>query len=141
MLGGQRKNETTMRYSLAAAIFALPLFATTPAAAQRAGSYSVEGSGPDPAATYSGTLDLVPTGPQTWRVVWRIGGETIQGIGVSNGRTLTAGYSHGGQIGTAMYDVQANGVLEGIWTSGRDGGLGRERLTPRGGAGAGGATK
>ena len=123
-----------MRLMLAAALCALPLMTATPAAAQRAGGYTVEGSGPNGADRYAGTLELISTGGQTWRVVWRIAGETIQGIGVSNGRTLSTGYNHGGLIGTALYEVQPNGVLEGIWTSGRDGGLGRERLTPRGGA-------
>jgi hypothetical protein len=124
-----------MRRILAtAALCALPLIAPAPAAAQRAGDYTVEGSGPNGADRYTGTLQLISTGGQTWRVVWRIAGETINGIGVSNGRTLSAGYRHGNEVGTALYDVQPNGVLEGIWTSGREGGLGRERLTPRGGA-------
>jgi len=123
------------RILAAAALCALPILTAAPATAQRAGSYTVQGTGPDGSDPYSGTLELIATGPQTWRVVWRIAGESINGIGVSNGRTLSTGYRHGGEVGSALYEVQPNGVLEGIWTSGREGGLGRERLTPRGGAG------
>lgn len=118
-----------MRLRLAAALLALP-FLAPPAAAQRAGFYAVQGAGAD-GSRYEGVVQLTPTGPQTWRLSWRIAGETINGIGVSNGKMLSAGYSQGGQTGTALYEVQPNGTLNGIWTSGREGGLGTERLTPR----------
>jgi hypothetical protein len=102
----------------------------SPAAAQRNGSYTVVGSGAD-GSRYEGTLQLQSTGEQTWRLTWRIGGETIQGVAVSQGGTLAVGYVLGRDTGTALYVRQTDGSLAGIWTAGRDGGLGRERLIPR----------
>lgn len=114
---------------IAAALLGLPLLAT-PAAAQRAGFYVVEGAGGD-GSRYSGTVQFTPTGPQTWRLSWRVGGETINGIGVSNGKILAVGYSQSGTLGTVLYEIAPDGSMQGIWTAGREGGLGTERLTPR----------
>jgi hypothetical protein len=101
-----------------------------PASAQRAGFYAVEGVGPD-GTRYEGVVQMTPTGPQTWRLSWRVGGETISGVGVANGKALAVGYTQSRESGAVMYEVQADGSMLGIWTSGREGGLGRERLTPR----------
>ena len=100
------------------------------AAAQRAGTYQVTGAGPD-GAPYEGTVTLQSTGSQTWRVVWRIGGETSFGVGVSERGVFAVGYVLGRDVGTALYNVQPGGSLDGIWTAGTAGGLGRERLVPR----------
>ena len=102
----------------------------TPAAAQRAGTYQVIGSGPD-GARYEGTMTLQSTGAQTWRVVWRIAGETSSGVAVSERGVFAVGYVLGRDVGTALYTVQPDGSLDGIWTVGTAGGLGREKLTPR----------
>ncbi|MGX9966956.1 hypothetical protein ACVFYP_26775 [Roseomonas sp. F4] len=119
-----------MRHLLtAAALVALPLLAS-PAAAQRAGAYVVEGSGAD-GSRYSGAAQITPTGPQTWRVTWRVAGETIEGVGVDNGRVLSVAYIQAGVLGSALYEVQPDGSLAGLWTSGREGGLGRETMSPR----------
>ncbi|WP_203077117.1 hypothetical protein [Falsiroseomonas ponticola] len=102
----------------------------TPAAAQRAGFYAVEGMGGD-GSRYTGAVQFTPTGPQTWRLSWRVAGETINGVGVSNGKTLAVAYTQGGTLGTVLYEIGPDGSMQGIWTAGREGGLGTERLVPR----------
>ena len=101
-----------------------------PAAAQRAGAYAVEGRGPDN-QTYTGSVTLAPTGPETWRLTWRIGGETINGVGIAVPGGLVVAYFQDRQVGAAFYVAQPDGILEGRWTWGRDGGVGIERLLPR----------
>lgn len=109
----------------------------TPALAQRQGGYAVEGQGAD-GQRYQGTLALEQTGQHTWRVTWRVGGDTAHGVGllIPQGPLLIVGYSAGGQeIGVAAYAVQPDGSLRGTWTQGTGGGIGTETLTPAGGGG------
>ncbi|WP_439598498.1 hypothetical protein [Falsiroseomonas sp.] len=119
-----------MRRLLATATFLAPLIFTTGAEAQRAGAYVVEGVGAD-GSRYTGAAQLTPTGPQTWRISWRVGGETIEGVAVDSRGMLSVAYRHGGLLGSALYEVRPDGSLVGIWTSGQEGGLGRETLSPR----------
>jgi hypothetical protein len=118
-----------MRLSLAAALLALPVLAS-PAAAQRSGTYAVVGAGSD-GARYEGALTLQATGPATWRITWRIGGETITGTALTVGNLLVSGYVHGRQPGVVAYELQPDGRLVGRWTSGTEGGVGTETLFPR----------
>jgi len=119
-----------MRRLFAIATLLAPLGLATAAQAQRAGAYVVEGVGAD-GSRYTGSVQLAPTGPQTWRITWRVGGETIEGIAVDSRGMLSAAYRHGGVLGSALYELRPNGSLAGIWTSGQEGGLGRETLSPR----------
>lgn len=111
------------------AVLAVPLM-PTPATAQRSGTYAVTGQGPD-GSRYEGSAQLQATGPSTWRITWRIGGETMTGVGVMMGSVLVVGYVHGGQTGAAGYEVGPDGRLSGRWTAGREGGVGTETLLPR----------
>lgn len=105
-----------------------------PAQAQQAGSYSVEGQGAD-GSRYEGTAILAPLGQNTWRVTWRVGGDTAQGVGIliPQGPLLVVGYTLAGETGVAAYAVQADGRLLGTWTQGQGGGIGTEVMTPGGG--------
>jgi hypothetical protein len=101
-----------------------------PAAAQRAGSYAVEGQSPD-GSTYAGAVDLAPTSARTWLVTWRIGSDTAQGVGIVERNLLIVGYVLNGATGVAAYEPQPDGRLVGRWTQGRQGGLGTETWLPR----------
>ncbi|WP_426956823.1 hypothetical protein [Muricoccus radiodurans] len=106
------------------------LFPPAPAAAQRAGTYQVEGT--DPAGSpYSGTATFTALDGKTWRITWRIDGESggAEGIGLVAGGLLVVGYTISGAPGIATYQPQPDGSLVGPWTSGQ--GLGSERLVPR----------
>ncbi|MCK8783999.1 hypothetical protein M0638_06345 [Roseomonas sp. NAR14] len=100
------------------------------AEAQRAGRYEVTGTNPDGSA-YGGVLVMQPTGTGAWRVVWQVGGEPIEGIGLSNGSSFAAAYQVEGRAGLVLYQVQGNGILTGQWSISGLGAIGTETLTPR----------
>jgi hypothetical protein len=129
-----------MRHILLAAAFLAGMAA--PALAQRAGTYGVEGQGAD-GSRYEGTATLAPSGQNTWRVTWRVAGDTAQGVGIliPQGPLLVVGYTIAGETGVAVYAVQADGRLLGTWTQGQAGGIGTETMTPGGGASGGAPRK
>ena len=118
------------RTFLLAAITAAAL-AAAPAQAQRSGTYAVEGTEAGATTTYTGSVQLTATGPETWRATWRVGGEVTNGIGILMNGVLAFGYTAQRETGTAIFTVQPDGTLAGRWTSGRDGAVGTERWLPR----------
>ena len=114
---------------VAAALLAMPLI-TTPSAAQRSGTYAVTGQAPD-GTRYEGSAQLQATGPDTWRITWRIGSDTASGVGIKVGQVLIVGYLQGRDVGAAGYEVMPDGRLSGVWTAGREGGVGTEVMLPR----------
>lgn len=102
----------------------------TPAHAQRSGTYAVEGVTPG-GQRYEGTAQLQATGPQAWRINWRVGSDTSAGVALTVGNLLVVGYLAGRDTGAAAYEVMADGRLVGRWTQGREGGIGTETLLPR----------
>ncbi|UPY36360.1 hypothetical protein [Sediminicoccus sp. KRV36] len=118
------------RLALAAAGLIAASLAAQPAVAQRSGTYAVMGVAVDGTA-YEGSATLAATGPQTWRINWRVGSDTSAGVAITVGNMLVVGYVAGRETGAAYYEVQANGNLVGRWTQGRNGGLGSETLLPR----------
>lgn len=117
-----------MRVVLAA--LALSCALAAPAAAQQSGTYAVVGTGPD-GSRYEGVAQLQATGRESWRITWRIGGDTTMGTGLSVDGMLVVGYVSGREPGVAWYEVMRDGSLSGRWTSGREGGVGTETLLPR----------
>lgn len=118
------------RLLLAAPVLLAAGLCIQPAAGQRSGSYAVEGRGMD-GTTYQGSAVLTATGPQTWRMTWRVAGETTNGIALTVGNLLVIGYVAGRETGVIAYEVMADGRLVGRWTQGREGGVGTEILSPR----------
>lgn len=118
------------RFTFAAAALLAAGLCAQPAAAQRSGTYAVMGVSVD-GNSYEGSATLAATGPQTWRINWRIGNDVSAGVALTVGNMLVVGYTSGRETGTAYYEVQANGTLVGRWTTGRNGGVGSETLLPR----------
>ena len=96
----------------------------------RSGTYAVRGRDPS-GQTYEGSAQIQATGPNTWRVTWRVDGETAQGVGLTVGDALVVGYVSGRETGVVIYGAEPNGNLTGLWTQGREGGVGAETLMPR----------
>ncbi len=115
---------------------ALAVGLASPALAQRQGSYAVAGQTPD-GQQYTGTLQMVSAGSNTWQVTWSVSGDTARGLGlmIPEGPLLVVGYVAGRDIGVIAYAVQPDGRLLGTWTQGAGGGVGTEMLTPGGSAG------
>jgi hypothetical protein len=119
--------NATKPLALAAALL---LASNAAALAQRSGTYAVEGRGAD-GQRYEGSLQLQATGPQTWRIIWRIAGETATGGGLTVGNMLCADYVSQRETGVVCYEAMPDGRLVGRWTQGREGGVGTETLLPR----------
>lgn len=116
-------------FAAAAIVAALWIAAPLPARAQiREGLYTVEGQNPD-GSTYAGTLALQPAPGASWLVVWRVGGAQLAGLGLVQAGVLAVSFVIEGRPGIVVYEVEPNGRLRGVWTTG--GGLGTEMLTPR----------
>lgn len=107
--------------------FALALLWTGAAFAQ-AGNYNVRGDGPGGA--YTGTVTVEANG-QTWKVRWRIGATTYEGVGVLHNNVLSIGYESRSVTGVqVMRPVQRGGGWEGVWATVRTGQPGTEVWAP-----------
>lgn len=117
-----------MRRFLIGAALALSLAA--PAAAQRSGAYDVTGTNPD-GTEYTGTLLLTQVGLSSFRVVWTIGGDVIEGVAMVSGLTVATAFSLNGQPGMGIYELERDGTLAGVWTVVGAFAQGRETARPR----------
>lgn len=117
------------RLAALAALVCLVL-AATPAAAQRSGLYDLSGTNPDGSA-YSGEVAMQQVGIVSWRIIWGVAGERIEGIGMSSGNVLAVMYQLGQRTGMGIFNINADGSMAGQWTVLGSSGIGTETLTPR----------
>src|SRR5262249_11519656 len=94
-----------------------------------AGTYDARGVNPG-GKSYSGIVEIIEIG-QTYRVLWRLGSQTIQGIGAATPTSLAVAFSGGGfaKAGVVLYQRASAHTWCGIWTGGNGRTLGREMLT------------
>jgi hypothetical protein len=90
------------------------------------GNYIVEGTNFD-GSPYRGTAQIVVTTENTCRIVWNTG-STSEGICMRYGPAFSAAYSSGDVVGLVIYEVMADGSLNGIWTIADQPGVGTEIL-------------
>jgi hypothetical protein len=109
---------------------ALLLALASPALAQRAGLYNVNGTNPDGTA-YTGVLQLRQVGIVSWLVLWQVGAERIEGAGMSSGNTFAVTYPAGNTQGFGIYEILPDGTMTGQWTLVGSSGIGTETLVPR----------
>ena len=101
-----------------------------PAAAQTVGGkYQVKGKNFD-GSPYGGTAEISITSSTTCRITWRTGNTSSQGICMRNTSTFTAAYRLGNSVGLVIYDIGADGTLNGVWTLADKNGAGAEVLVP-----------
>lgn len=114
------------------AVAALAMLAVAgPALAQDiGGEYAINGTNLD-GSPYGGTASIVLTSETTCEIYWTTGATTSQGICMRNGNAFSAGYVMGEAIGLVIYEVMADGSLEGLWTIAGQNGSGTEVLTPK----------
>ena len=86
------------------------------------GSYDVVGTDLN-GGSYRGTATITRAGAG-WRMVWSIGSSQYEGEGRLEGRVFTVDW---GQASPAVYAIDADGAMQGLWAAGR----GAEALTPR----------
>ncbi|MFN3449413.1 MAG: hypothetical protein ACK44F_12010 [Roseococcus sp.] len=118
-----------MKRLFLAALLAIGL--ALPAAAQRSTVYDVTGTNPD-GTEYTGTMMLQQVGLSSFRIVWNIGADTFEGVGMVSGLTLATAFSLGeNQTGMGIYEIKPGDVLEGVWTVIGAFAAGRETARPR----------
>ena len=112
-----------LRTIVAAALLAA--VSMTAGAASPSGDFNVTGTNPGGAGTYSGTVSVTPTG-DTFRVVWHVGSDTVQGTGLWVDDKFCIGYQ-GNSV--AVMTEQSDGSWKGHWANGSDRSVGTERWT------------
>ena len=94
------------------------------------GKYSVKGTNID-GSSYSGTAEITASSRTTCRIVWKTGSSTSTGFCMRDEDTVAAAYQLGKAVGLVIYEIKANGTLEGTWTIADQSGVGTETLTPK----------
>ena len=107
---------------------ALILFAA-PAHAQRDGLYDVTGRNLD-GTDYTGVAQIRSVGLNSFNIVWRIGNQLVEGVGMASGRTVSVAYGLAQRPGIGIYTLNPDGSLDGEWTIIGAPTIGRERLVP-----------
>lgn len=120
-----------MKYLLALAVAAA--LSTGPALAGKAQTFAVAGTAPD-GKPYSGTVTLTESDAShdAMTVVWTIGPETIEGVGLvgkDNRKVLSIGYTYKGAIGVAIM-TESDDKATGTWWITGTPGTGSESWTP-----------
>jgi hypothetical protein len=101
----------------------------TAAAQGLGGTYRASGKNFD-GSSYSGTAEITFTSNTTCRIDWKIESDVWRGICMRNGSVFAASYRLGNAVGLVIYEINANGTLEGTWTIAEKSGVGSETLTP-----------
>lgn len=97
-----------------------------------AGTYAMVGTNPGGMGEYRGEVAVVQTG-DVYQVGWTIAGQRHVGTGVLNGDVFSVVYQpEGEQAGIAVYELQPDGSLDGVWTGLGGQALGVERWVPQG---------
>lgn len=91
------------------------------------GSYRVTGTNPGGSGGYNGTLSITPAG-SVYRLAWRVGNDSYQGLGIKRGDKLVVGWSTEGSAGVVLYSIKGS-TLDGVWAQPGSTALGSERLT------------
>ena len=120
-----------LRIAIILAGLASPLLAG-PASAQRAGFYEVTGTNLDGTA-YTGVAQIRQLGLSSFAILWRIGGQVVEGVGFSSGLTVAVAYGLTQRPGMGIYSLAPDGTMEGEWTIIGAPATARERLVPRDG--------
>jgi hypothetical protein len=116
-----------MRRLLLACAF---LLLAGPAFAQRDGIYDVRGTNLD-GTEYTGLAQIRALGVSSFAIIWRLGDQVVQGVGIASGRTVSVAYGLSQRPGMGIYTLNPDGSMEGEWTIIGAPSTGRERLTPR----------
>ncbi|MBB4040643.1 hypothetical protein GGR34_002300 [Microvirga flocculans] len=118
---------------IGSAMIALATIASVPAMAGGAGVYTVKGNNGEPDTDYSGTLTIVQTGKDTFKLTWNIEGERYEGYAVGDERVLAASFRNKKSSGTALLveDDENKGGYQSIWAFDGETRLGIEKISPK----------
>jgi exonuclease III len=95
------------------------------------GKYTVSGTNVKDKSEYHGTAILTQTGPMTWEVVEEIAGDTFEGFGIGDGKTIAITFAGDGSTVAALYIANSDGSYTGMWADEGDKDVSTERLQPQ----------
>jgi hypothetical protein len=111
----------------------LAMGVSLPAVAGGPGVYAVKGNNGEPDSDYTGTLTIVQTSKDTFKLTWNIAGEKYDGFAIGDERFLAASFTSKGSSGTALLveDDDNKGGYKSIWAFKGETQLGVELITPK----------
>jgi hypothetical protein len=101
------------------------------ALAEGPGKYTVSGTNVKDKSEYRGTATLTQTGHMTWEVVEDIAGDTFEGFGIGDGKTIAVTFANDGSTVVALYVANADGSYTGMWADEGDKDVSTETLKPQ----------
>jgi hypothetical protein len=113
------------------ALAASALVFSTAAVAEGPGKYTVSGTNVKDKSEYHGTATLTQTGHMTWEVVEDIGGDTFEGFGIGDGKTIAVGFATDGSSVVALYTANPDGSYSAMWADEGDKDVSTETLRPQ----------
>ena len=107
--------------------------ACVPAMAIGPGVYTVKGNNGESTSEYTGTLTIVQTSKDTFKLTWVIGDERYDGFAVGDEHVLAASFVTKGASGTALLveDDESEGGYQSIWAFKGTTKLGYEVISPK----------
>jgi len=121
------------RKLIGCAMMVFAMVASVPAIAGGPGVYVVKGHNGEPDSNYTGTLTIVQTSKDTFKLTWMIEGERYDGFAVGDERVLAASFTSKGSSGTALLveDDENKGGYKSIWAFKGETKLGIELIAPK----------
>ena len=115
----------------AIAALALARAFPTAAVAEGPGKYTVSGTNVKDKLEYHGTATLTQTSRMTWEVVEEIAGDTFEGFGIGDGKTIAVSFATDGSAVVALYIANPDGSYTGMWADEGDKDVSTETLKPQ----------
>jgi hypothetical protein len=115
------------------ALLGLATGMSLPAYAIGPGTYNVKGNNGEPDSDYTGSLVIVQTSPDTFKLTWNIAGDRYDGFAIGDARILAVSFSSKGSSGTALLveDDETKGGYKSIWGFKGETHIGIEMITPK----------
>ena len=115
------------------ALMGLAIGVSLPAMAGGPGVYTVKGNNGEPDSDYTGTLTIVQTSKDTFKLTWSIAGDRYDGFAIGDERILAASFASKSSSGTALLieDDENKGGYKSIWAFKGETQLGIELITPK----------
>ncbi|HZH09174.1 MAG TPA: hypothetical protein VEZ24_02255 [Microvirga sp.] len=122
-----------MKKLMGCALMALALATSAPAMAGGPGVYTVKGNNGEPNSDYTGTLTIVQTSKDTFKLTWMIEGDRYDGFAIGDEHVLAASFTSKGSSGTALLveDDENKGGYKSIWAFKGETRLGIELISPK----------
>jgi hypothetical protein len=115
----------------AISVLALAGAFSTAVLAEGPGKYTVSRTNIGDKTEYHGMATLTQTGHMTWEVVEDIAGDTFEGFGIGDGKTIAVSFATNGSSVVALYIANPDGSYTGMWADEGDKDVSTETLRPQ----------